>query len=295
MLRLTGPVAIVFVLAACSPSSSITSTTPPTPTSTTTTTISTTTTTEADIDLCVQGDLPFTNAGLIAALGEDDGDATQIARIRWDGAGSCERITIAFSNENGAPATTLGPTAVSILEFSGVVRITLPDETTATAVADTLFEGALIDRAFVVRDLADGLTIDIRSAAGVAVAARAFTTTSPSTLVVDVIRNPDIDHSGGAASSDVAVIVTPVPGPNLYPLTVEGYATPGLRSIHLLLGIEDGDSLDLAVALEGYPDAWQAFQMDLPDGPSGHTTLFVGTVDSNGRQLDGASVSLDMP
>ncbi len=294
MLRLTGPVAIMFILAACSPSSTTPATTEPPPTSTTEVT---TTTTEADVDLdvCVQGDLAFEGDGLIAAVGESDGDATQISQIRWDGAGTCERITIAFSNDNGAPATTVGPTAVSMLEFSGIVRITLPDETDSTAVADSLFEGALIERALVVRDLSDGLTIDLRSAEGVAIEARAFTTTSPSTLVIDVIRGPDASESVGAAQSDVAVVVTPVPGPNLYPLTVEGYVTPSLRSIHLILGVQDTNTLDLAVALDGYTDAWQGFRVDLPDGPSGHASLFVGTVDANGRPLDGASVSLDMP
>ncbi|MCL1599395.1 MAG: hypothetical protein M3094_09440 [Actinomycetia bacterium] len=294
MLRLTGPIVIIFALVACSPSSSTPTTISSAPSSTT---VPTTSTSQADVDVdvCVQGDLPFGGEGLIAAVGEDDGDATQIAQIRWDGAGTCERITIAFSNDNGAPATTLGPTAVSVLEFSGVVRITLPDEAVATAVADTLFEGSLIERAYVVRSLSDGLTIDLRTAEGVTVEARAFTTTSPSTLVVDVMHGGNDSTSAGAALSQTAVVVTPVPGPNLYPLTVEGYVTPGLRSIHLILGVEDSDTLDLAVALEGYTDAWQGFRTDLPDGPSGHATLFVGVVDTNGRPLDGASVSLDMP
>ncbi len=294
MLRMTGPIVIMFALVACSPSSSTPTTIPPPPSSTTEP-ATTTSQGEVDLDVCVQGDLAFSSEGLIAAVGEDVGDATQIARIRWDGAGTCERITIAFSNDNGAPATTLGPTAVSVLEFAGVVRVTLPDKTLATAVADTLFEGNLIERAYVVRNLSDGLTIDLRSSEGVSIEARAFTTTSPSTLVIDVIRGRDGSQSVGAAQSQAAVVVTPVPGPNLYPLTVEGYATPGSRSVHLTLGVQDNDALDLAVALDGYTDAWQGFRVDLPDGPSGHATLFVGTVDANGRPLDGASVSLDMP
>ncbi len=213
----------------------------------------------------------------------------------WYGARTCERIIIAFTNDNGAPATTLGPTAVSIIEFAGIVRVVFPAETTATAVADTLFDGELVDRAFVIRGLAEGLTLDIQAAVGVPIRARAFTTTSPSTLVIDIARGPDEAARAGVSSSQTAVVITPVRGPNLYPLTVEGYAAPGMRAVHLLLGADEDETLDRAIALEGRRDAWQAIRTDLSDGPSGHATLFVGSVDAAGRPVDGATVSLDMP
>jgi hypothetical protein len=287
-------VVLALVLAACSPTTATTTTVPPAvPTSSVSTT--TTTVVDADVDVCLRGDLAFGSSGLIGAVGDDEGDATQITGIRWDGAPNCERITIGFTNDNGAPATTLGPTAVSIIAFAGIVRVVFPPETTATAVADTLFDGDLVDRAFVVRGLADGLTLDIQAAVGVPVRARAFTTTSPSTLVIDIARGPDGAERAGISSSQTAVVITPVRGPNLYPLTVEGYAAPGLRAVHLIIGTNEDDTLDRAIALEGRPDAWQAIRTDLPDGPSGHTTLFVGTVDTAGLPIDGAFVSLDMP
>ena len=294
MIRLTGAVAFALVLQACSPTTSTPSTTESTVPATTTPT-STTVAADTDIDVCLQGDLSFASSGLVGAVGDDEGDATQITNIRWDGARTCERITIAFTNDNGAPATTLGPTAVSIIEFAGIVRVVFPAETTATAVADTLFDGELVDRAFVIRGLAEGLTLDIRAAVEVPIRARAFTTTSPSTLVIDIARGPDESARAGVSSSQTAVVITPVRGPNLYPLTVEGYAAPGMRVVHLLLGADEDETLDRAIALEGRPDAWQAIRTDLSDGPSGHATLFVGSVDAAGRPVDGATVSLDMP
>ncbi len=291
MLRWTAPVAIAFALAACSPASpqtAIATTSPETSTTTTTTTVG------VD-DICMTGDMPFSDSGLIAAIGRDVGDATKIDRIRWDGAGTCERITIAFTNENGAPATTIGPTGVTVLSSVGVVRIVLAPEITSTAVADTLFDGALTRSAYVVRDASGGLTVDIQGAQGTAIKARALTTTSPATLVVDIVRGEGSSVPVGVAASATAIVITPVSGPTLYPMTVEGYAAPGMRSIHLLLNGDDTLEQDRSVALNGYPDVWQPFRAVLPDGPSGQATLFVGTVDANARPIEGATISIDLP
>ncbi len=289
MLRLTAPILFFLIAAACSPVSPQASTTTSRPPSSTTTT-------DAGIDdICVTGDLAFGTDGLIAAVGEDVGDASKIDRIRWDGAGTCERITIAFTNENGAPATTIGPTGVSVLSFAGIVRIVVPPEITTTAVADTLFEGSLAQTAYVVRDSSGGFTIDIQGAEGIPIQARAFATTSPATLVVDIARGPGPSVPAGVTASTTAVVITPVPGPNLYPVTTEGYAAPGLRSIHLLLDGGDGVEQDRSIALDGSPDAWQAFRTVTPDGPSGQVKLFVGTVDANARPLEGATISIDLP
>jgi len=278
-----------LVLAACSPT-----------TSTTTTTNepvieSTTSTAAVPEDICAIGDLAFTEDGLAAALGEDVGDASQVQSIRWDGAGTCERITIEFTTPDAAPATTLGLTGVSVLSFSGIVRIVLPTEVSSTAVADSLIGGDLIERVYVVR-LTDGtLAIDIHGVDAIPITARAVATTSPASLVVDVSTDSSLTRPIGVTASAPTVVLSPVPGPNLYPLTVEGYASPSLRSVRIQLAGDDEVQQDRSIALDGDTDAWQVFRNIIPDGPSGAATLFVGTIDANDSPVDGAIVSLDLP
>ncbi len=298
MVRWTGFVVAAVAIAACSPV-----TTPPDTRvpdtdvrqTTSTTDVHPTTTTAGIEDFCLAGDLPFVDSGLAAAVGEDVGDAAQIEEIRLDRAATCERVTIAFTNGSGAPATSIGPTGISVLDFAGVVRIVVAPEITATAIADTLLEGGLVFAATVFRDKTGSLAIDIRGTDDTPLLARAFTTLSPAALVIDIATSGDLSAPAGISASAPAVVVTPVPGPNLYPLVVEGYAAPGLRSIRVQLGTEDSTDVDLSVALDGNIDAWQAFRVSLVDGPSGAATLFVGTADGNDQPLDGTAVPLDLP
>ena len=298
MIRWTGGIALAVVLAACSPASTTSSDTVASDSVPQETTASLETSTTTDLgpeDFCLAGDLPFVESGLAAALGNDVGDAAQIEQIRLDQAPTCERITIEFTNDSGAPATSIGPTGVTVLDFAGLVRVAVPPEITTTAIADTLFEGALVHGATVVRADDGSLTIDIRGADGTPILARAFATTSPASLVIDVATSQELPEPAGVTVSTPAVVVSPVPGPSLYPLTVEGYAAPGLHSFRIQLGTEDSTDVDLSIALSGDNDAWQAFRTSIVDGPSGSSTLFVGIVDGNDQPLDGASVRLDLP
>ena len=131
------------------------------PESSTTIASESTTTTEPPTisDACVSGDLAFGEEGLVAAVGEPESDATQLAQVRWERGTSCERLVISFATDSGAPATTLGLTGVSVISFAGVIRVDLPEEVVTTAVADTFTDG-LIDHTYVVRDGSD-LGVDI--------------------------------------------------------------------------------------------------------------------------------------
>ncbi|NHZ70661.1 MAG: hypothetical protein GWP18_03380 [Proteobacteria bacterium] len=277
-----------LVLVACSPVASAPSTTQPT-------LDTTTTTVRSAEDICTTGDLAFTEDGLVAALGADEGDATQVDAISWVGAGSCERVTIGFTNEDGAPATTLGPTGVALVSFSGIVRIVLADEVETTAVADSLIGGALIERIYVVRLSDSSLGIEIHGVDGTPITARAITTTSPGSLIIDVATSDNVPLPVGVTSSATAVVLSPVPGPNLYPVVVDGYAEPSLRSLRIQLEGDDGAAQDISFSLDGGRDAWQAFRVVIPDGPSGGSTLFVGSIDANDQRVDGATVSIDLP
>ena len=298
MVRTVGVIVIGLAMAACNPQSSTRSDTDSVssvPQETPTSVISSTTIDPGPADFCLAGDLPFVESGLAAAVGDDVGDAAQIEQIRLDQAPTCERLTIEFTNGSGAPATSIGPTGITVLDFGGLVRVAVPSEIVTTAIADTLLEGALIHGATVVRTDDGSLLVDVRGTDGTPIVARAFATTSPATLVIDVATSQQLPEPAGVTASARAVVVSPTPGPNLYPLTVEGYVAPGLHSVSIQLTTEDSTEVDLSLALKGDNDAWQAFRSSIADGPSGSATLFVGTTDRNDEPLDGASVSLDLP
>lgn len=267
----------------------------PAPASTTSTVdVSTPTTSTPTItDACVSGDLAFGEEGLVAAIGDPESDATTLSQIRWERGTSCERLVISFATDSGAPATTLGLTGISVIAFAGVIRVDLPEEITTTAVADTVTDG-LVSHTYVVRDGTD-LGVDIHGAPDTPIAARAFLTSSPASLVIDVITVGDLPDPVGASISDTAVVITPPPGPTLYPLAVEGYAIPGAVSVHILISNNGVDVVNLAIALDGASDAWQAVSTRIDDGPAGQSVLFMGEVDGNDAPLFGVEVPLDLP
>jgi hypothetical protein len=279
---------IALVVSACSPDDTA-------PLVTTTSVVVTTTTTVPSDEICKTGDLKFGDEGLVAALGQDVGDATTLSSIRWEGSSTCERVTIAFASRSGAPAKTLGPTGVSVLGYASVVRIALPQELSDTAIADMLADGDLVERAFVVRDGDGAMWVDIHGQHGLTIAARAFVTDSPSTLVIDIIA-PDPDaHTVGAATSISAIVMTPPAGPTIYPFTVEGYAAPGEAFTRTQL-ISDSDVVaDISRSLPGWTDTWQAFVVPIPDGPSGIVEVFVGSGDVTIDPEVGAIVVVDLP
>jgi hypothetical protein len=277
---------VSLLLAACSPASQ------DAPDSSTTTQATTTTRAPSN-EICIAGDLPFGTDGLISALGGETGDATSLSAVQWDTSATCERLTISFGSESGAPATTLGPTAVSVIPFAGIVRIMLPAELARSAVADALFEGSLIQAAYVFRD--DSLiAIDIHAVDGVPIAARAFTTTSPASLVVDVTRAATDAVPVGVTGTPTVVVINPTPGPDEYPIVVEGYIAPGMSSLHVQLLTSGEAVIDRSMALGANTDTWQYFTSTIDEGPSGTAVLFVGTVDGNGQPDTGARVSITM-
>lgn len=281
-------VALALVVSACTndsePDPSTTTTAPAAPP---------TTAAPGEVDACISGDLPFESEGLVAAIGETDADATRVTQVRWEQGSVCERLIIDFASEAGAPATALGLTGVTVIPSEGVVRVDLPEEVTATAVADVLTDG-LISRTYVVRT--DGaLGIDLHGMPGTAIAARAFATESPASLVIDVIATDDQPEPVGAGISNSTVLITPLPGPALFPFTIEAYAVPGAVSARVQLTSGGSQVIDLSVALDGATDAWQGFTTMIEDGPSGESLLFVGQVDASKSPVDGVEVLLDLP
>lgn len=285
MQRLVYIIGVGLLISGCSPGSQGA-------TATTTTTAAITTTSRAPSnEVCMAGDMPFGDEGLVAALGEDTGDASSVSDIRWEPSATCERLTVNFGAGSGAPAATLGPTGVSVIPYAGVVRILLPPEVNATSIADNLLEGDLLQAVYVVRD-AGQLAIDVHAVDGVPVVARAFTTTSPASLVVDVARASTEAVPVGVTATPTVVAISPTPGTDSYPILVEGYALPGTKLIHMQL-IEDGTiHTDETWVLDGDTDAWQSFSSTIEDGPLASVVVFVGSVDDDRQPQTGARVSV---
>ncbi len=255
----------------------------------------TTTTTIPSDEICKIGDLRFGTEGLVAALGEDVGDATTISTIRWEDSATCERVVVAFASDSGAPASSLGPTGVSVLAYAGIVRVVLPEGLDTTAVADMLSDGDLAHRIFVVRNDEGRIFIDIHAGAGHTIGARASTTSSPSTLIIDIIDVESDSTPAGATVSPTSIVVTPTPGPTIYPFSVEGYAAPSLEEIRVEV-LTSGDLVgNRSLPLAGWTDAWQGYHTIIPDGPSGMADIYVGTVGPEGEQDIGATVTVDLP
>jgi hypothetical protein len=277
---------LAVLIAACTSSGSGETTTTITP--------STTTTTEAsDTPACLSGELPFVEEGTVAALDSQGRDARAIAGVRWDPFEGCERVEIEFLSATGAPATRIGPVGISMLADAGIVRVNLSDEIVESAVADSTLNGTLVDKWYVVEDSEDGLTIDLHL--NERAAARAFTTTSPARLVIDLRGTGDDRPLATPLSGGGIVLLSPQAGVGLYPLQVAGYAAPEVDAVRLRLTDSADITIDRAVSTLSSTHVWRAFSAALNDGPSGPVLLLVGTVNDQGEPVFTLEVPLDLP
>ena len=278
-------ITVMVVVTACTPSDSIDS-------STTTVPI-TTTTAPADLPVCRSGELPFVDTGVVAALDSPGRDARAIGGIQRHVFEGCERIEIEFLSTAGSPASRIGPVAVSILSDSGIVRVTLSDAIVDSAVADTTLNGDLVDGWFVVEGIAEGLAVDIHL--GRRSAARAFTTTSPARLVIDLVPSEEDLPIARPVSEEGVVLMSPQAGIGLYPLQIAGYSAPSIGAVRIRLSDSTGAFTDRSVSTFSPAHVWHAFDVGLTDGPSGSVELFVGIVDDEDQPFAGVEVPLDLP
>lgn len=279
-------VVLAFLIAACTNSEPGDTTTTAAP--------STTTTSEADnTPVCLAGELPFVEQGTVAALDSQGRDARTIAGIRWDPLAGCERVEIEFLSASGAPATRIGPVGVSMLSDTGIVRVALSDAIVESAVADSTLNGTLVDRWFVVEDSEDGLIVDLHL--NERAEARAFTTTSPARLVIDLRGTGDDRSLASPISTGGIVLLSPQAGVSLYPLQVAGYAAPEVDAVRLRLTDSVEVTVDRSVSTMASTHVWRTFSAGLNDGPSGSVLLLVGTVSEVGDPIFGIEVPLDLP
>jgi hypothetical protein len=219
---------------------------------------------------CLAGDRPFATSGLISAFGGSDGDATQISAIRWASYPGCEQVVVDFLTADGAPAGRLDPVGVEYDAPSGVIRVSLPADINRSAVADSLVDGELVKRAFVVKTT-DYIAIDVHLAAGRSYALRAYEVDSPSRILIDIKEQPDAQPVLGATVGPTVVVVSPPAGAVDSPLVVAGYVKGSYESVTADL-IRTGDEQVVAsgsaspVPGQGI---WREFRTTLRDIPPG--------------------------
>ncbi len=244
---------------------------------------------------CLAGDRPFAASGLISAFGGTSGDATQISGIRWAQHPGCERVVVDLLTADGAPAGALGPIGVDYDENLGIIRINLPDAVARSTIADSLLDGDLVNRAFVVRTIQGTLAVDLHVTPGSSVTLRSFEVGAPSRIVVDIKPQPEAPPVIGATISDDMVVLSPTSGQTQSPILVTGYARAFEAEIVARLH-EDryspviAEQTDLAA---DWAEAWGEFVITFANPPAQPLELFVGSESPSSGDTTGVWISID--
>lgn len=247
---------------------------------------------------CLTGDRPFAREGIISAFGGANGDATMISGIRWVSHPGCERVMIDLLTADGAPAGAIDPVGVDYEAVTGVIRVNLPDAIAKSAISDSLFDGDLISRAFVV-DVGDGkLAIDVHTVPGSTIALRAFEVDSPSRIVIDIRPDADAAAVAGATLGDEVVLISPIAGPTTGSIPVRGYMKA--RTEELAVRVVGANEVvqETTLQLPGDTGLWREFLTTLSGVPAGVFTVEVVTSGSNPAvqvEIDTSDRSLPSP
>ncbi len=263
-------VALTVILSAgCAIADSTTTTTVTTaspPTTEQPTTAITTPEDDAAVDSpCLTGDRLFAVDGVISAFGGAGGDATQISGVRWIPHPGCEQIVVDLLTADGAPASAIDPVGVDYNAEGGIIRVNLPESINRSAIADSLFDGELIDRVYVVGTAQGRIAVDVHIAPGKMLALRAYEVTSPSRIVIDVREQTDGTRVVGATTSAEIVLVSPLANWTETSLDVAGYAK-GSDGTLLVRVYDDpaGEPLvEQTVEYSGETNLWSEFETSL--------------------------------
>lgn len=215
--------------------------------------------------------------GVVGTAGGPGGDARVVSEIRLgsprrapgDEPARCERLVVDLATTEGAPATAVGLAGVELLADRGILRISLPQVVTQTATADSLLEGHLVDRVFVIADTEGRLTVDAHLRAAVAAA---VAPTGRGSVTVDLRREAEGPPVPPAARPGV-VLLAPEQVDAAYPLTVGGYGRSATGRLAVRL-IGSDDVVETEVAVPDHPWGW--FELVIPAGPTGIVGLEVG-------------------
>ena len=243
--------------------------------------------------VCLAGDTEFVTGGLAATFGESSGDAAAVGGIRWAAHDGCERLVIDLLTADGAPAASLGEVSVSFRSELGVIRIELPVRT--TAIADSVIEGEIVDRVYVVRRDNGELAVDVHLGDDKPVRVRGFDVGEPSRVVLDIAPFDDgIRRIAPPSIDDVVVLFSPLGGPDEYPLTISGYARTFEANVVAELSQDAAVLESTFTTASDWLEAWGEFELTIDSGPSGEVTLFVGEFSARDGSPMGVELRLDM-
>ena len=221
---------------------------------------------------CASLDVPFTDAGPAGSGGVESSDAALVDSIRWETHDGCERLRIAFSTLEGAPAVSPPAMGATFLRHAGVVRIQFGSSIVGSVFAEQLVDTELVGRVFVVTAFDGSLSVDVHLAAPAFV--RSSAQTLPASVVLDLIPGGD-PYPSPPVVDDGLVLIGPDPETSAtYPLTVGGYTEPdGRETIEGRLAGSDGSVVLGQGAIRPSDRTWSGFSIVFPNGPSGPVTV----------------------
>lgn len=246
---------------------------------------STTSTTAAEAALGCAGDAEdFVDDGPLGIVGGASADAQVISGLRLATTGVCERLEVELSTAGGAPATALPIVEVELIAASGVVRVTFEGTVTGSAITDSILEGSLIERAYVVRTLDGRIFVDAHLSA--AVTARTFVQTNPARVAVEV-QPIEAETAAFPMRAGLVVVTGPTAGSIEYPVTVTGYARTFEGTVLARLFSDTGTETEVFTTAADHVDLWGEFSLVIEEGPGGDVTIFVGEESPEDGSLTG--------
>ena len=242
---------------------------------------------------CVSASPAFTARGTVSVLGGSTPDARQFSDLDWLFTPGCERVVFSFLTDQSAPASSIGLSRLEFFPKQALLRVTMPRGVDVTGIADVLVDGALIQRAFVVRSRSGELAVNLHMNVNTPVEARGLLIGSPARLVIDVRPGPDDDTFGTARPTvgTSVVLLAPAQGVTEYPLRIRGYAR---TSTDVVSGTVSGtgDSVERRITVARSDDAWGEFAVTISEGPTGSIELEI-SADQGGLDDDGVIITLE--
>lgn len=102
-------------------------------------------------DPCVAGDRPFSQEGPMEVVGEPDTDADLVSEVTWETLPACGQLVVSFVTAERAPAVDPPEVEPAFLRTTGVLRLTLSEAVSGSAIADQVVGTNLMGRVFVAR------------------------------------------------------------------------------------------------------------------------------------------------
>lgn len=233
----------------------------------------TTTTTAPQSGACPGGEVMLAD-GRLLHFDRDPADGERISGIGWRMAGDCQVVTIAFSTEDGAPATTPPAVTARLIREAGILRV----ETAATGavIVDQLVDEGLVDRLFVPVDPDGRRFVDLVLSEPAVARARVFT--SPARLEIEL--QPGGGEFGRPLIGPRLVLVEPGSNPDPLPiLDVTGYVWEGIDSIQVTVTRGGLVVTSTVFELSTTPRLWSGFHVILPMGDEAYDTMEIATGD----------------